>query len=297
LKTTGKNDKKPQKPKTSPTRKHRKAQKAKSWKKAKQRKNPFKLFLGTVILVLAVGYLAAGTYLYLNQRKFLYFPPAGVLPTAEQQIEIQSGDVTLQGWVVNPGNEDAIIYFGGNGERPEESMNDFKELFSTQTIYFINYRGYGESSGTPTEAGIYADAEAIFDLAVASHTNISVIGRSLGTGVATYLASNRDVHSLILVEPFDCLVNVAQSTYIIFPMQLMMKDKYDSAERAEQITAPTLIIIAENDDVIPRSSTDRLIAAFNPNILQVAMVEEATHNDIGNYTQYFMLMRDFIITN
>jgi hypothetical protein len=116
LKTTGKNDKKPQKPKTSPTRKHRKAQKAKSWKKAKQRKNPFKLFLGTVILVLAVGYLAAGTYLYLNQRKFLYFPPAGVLPTAEQQIEIQSGDVTLRGWVVNPGNEDAIIYFGGTSK-------------------------------------------------------------------------------------------------------------------------------------------------------------------------------------
>ena len=115
--------------------------------------------------------------------------------------------------------------------------------------------------------------------------------------MATYLASTRAVHSLILVEPFDCLAAVAQSTYPILPVQLIMKDRYDSAERADQITAPTLIIIAENDDVIPRNSTDSLIAEFNPNILQVALVEQATHNDIGNYTQYFMLMRDFIITN
>jgi len=241
--------------------------------------------------------MACGIWLYMKQRQFIYFPTEGVQPTAEQEIELQNGDTTLRGWVVNPLREDAIIYFGGNAERIETSIVDYKALFSEFTIYFINYRGYGESTGTPTEAGLYSDAEAIFDYVQQHHTRITVIGRSLGTGVATHLAATRDLHELILVTPFDCLAGVAQGMYPVFPVKLMMKDQYDSAESAHLITEPTLIIIAENDEVIPRSSTDRLIEQFNPDNLQIALIEGATHNDIQDYTQYYMKMRDFQLTD
>lgn len=265
-------------------------------RKTKKTNNPIKTFVASALVVIAVGYIATAAYLYLNQRKFLYFPQAGVLQTGEQQVEIRNGDITLRGWVVNPGSSNAIIYFGGNGERPEASIVDFKDLFSTHTIYFINYRGYGESDGSPTETGLYDDAMAIYDHIAQEHNHIIVIGRSLGTGVATYLATERDIHRLVLVEPYDCLVNIAQATYPIFPMQLMMKDKYNSAERASQITAPTLIIKAENDQIIPGTSTDNLIAQFNRDILETATIPEATHNNIQDYTQYYMLLRDFIGT-
>lgn len=259
------------------------------------KKKRFPALLG--ILLTAAGlYVAVCGYLFLRQRDMLYHPTEGVLPTGEQTVEIQSGGETLRGWAANPGRDHAIIYFGGNAERLEHSISDYRDLFIHHTIYFVNYRGYGESTGTPTEEGLYADAEAVYEHVISHHENVTVIGRSLGTGVATHLAASRPVHALILVTPFDSMVNVAKAMYPIFPIGLLMKDRYDSAGRAEGITAPTLIIIAENDEVIPRESTDRLIQAFDPSTIHWAVIPGTTHNDIENYTEFYMRMRDFQIT-
>ena len=268
----------------------------KSRKNSSKNKNSIKNFLTSAIIVILVGYIGIATYLYINQRKLLYFPTSDVLYTSEQKIDIVSGDVTLRGWVANQGNQNAILYFGGNAEKPEANIVDFKELFPEHTQYFINYRGYGESDGSPSEDGIYADAIAIYDRAAQNHNHIIVIGRSLGSGVATYLAVNRDVDKLILIEPYDCLANIAQDIYPMFPMNLLMKDRFDSASRVGYVTAPTLIIKAENDEVIPSASTDRLVANFNRVVPVIAVVESATHNTIQNYTQYFQHLKGFVNT-
>jgi len=278
---------------TGKTARTKKAKK-KTARRRKRTRNPIKSFITSALLAMAVGYITVAAYLYINQRKFLYFPPQGVLPTSAQTVEIHSGTVTLRGWVVNENSEDAVIYFGGNAERPEESLDDFKYLLSNHAVYMINYRGYGNSDGAPTEKDLFTDALAIYDHAAASHGNISVIGRSLGTGVAVFLATERDLHKLVLVEPYDCLANIAQEIYPIFPMAIIMTDKYDSAQIAPMVTAPTLIITAENDEVIPARSTCRLISVLDKNILETATVPEASHNNIQNYTQYYMLLRDFI---
>ena len=99
------------------------------------------------LLVVVVIYLVICVYVYVNQRAFIYFPQPGVLYTGEQPIEIGSGELTLRGWVVNEGCDEAVIYFGGNAERLEASIPDFKRIFGNRTIYLINYRGYGESDG------------------------------------------------------------------------------------------------------------------------------------------------------
>jgi len=247
-----------------------------------------------VILIAAVVYLAVCAYLYLNQRAFIYFPQRGVLYTGEKPVEIRSGEVTLRGWVVNEGNTAAVIYFGGNGERPEASIPDFKLVFDNQTVYLINYRGYGESDGSPTEEGLYTDALAIYDHVSQTHSKVTVIGRSLGTGVATYLASRREVDRLVLIEPFDSIANIACAAYPVLPVKLMIKDRYDSAGRAGSITAETLIIMAERDEVIPGWSTESLILEFDRDILEVVVIEDATHNDIQNYPQYYRVLAEFV---
>jgi hypothetical protein len=248
----------------------------------------------TIILIAAVAYLAIGVYMYLNQRALIYFPQSGVLYTAEKAIEIPSGNITLRGWVLNEGRDEAIIYFGGNAERPEYSIPDFNDVFEDKTVYLINYRGYGESDGSPTEEGLYADALAIYDHVSQSHEKVSVIGRSIGAGVASYLASQRDVNRLVLIEPFDNMVSVAQSAYPIFPIRLMLKDRFDSASRADNITARTLIIAAGRDEVVPRRSTERLISKFDQDILEVVVIEGATHNDVQDYPQYYRVLGEFI---
>ena len=264
--------------------------------RSKKTRSRGKTFMISLISIAAVLYIAAGAYLYINQRNLIYFPTEGVEPTGEETMEITNGDATLRGWEVNPGREHAVIYFGGNAERIENSIPDYRDLFPEHTIYFINYRGYGESSGTPTESNLFSDAEAIYDAVSPDHENVTVIGRSLGSGVAAHLAACRQIHQLILVTPFDCLAGVGQRMYPIFPVKLIMKDQYNSAKAAPEITAPTLIVIAENDEVIPRGSTQDLIDAFPQNIVHVAVIDNATHNDIQNYTQYFMRIRDFQIT-
>jgi len=248
----------------------------------------------TIIVIAVVVYLAIGVYMYLNQRAFIYFPQPGVLYTAEKSIEIISGEITLRGWVLNEGREEAIIYFGGNAERPEYSVPDFNEVFEGKTVYLINYRGYGESDGSPTEEGLYADALAIYDHVSQSHEKVIVIGRSLGAGVATYLASRRDVSRLVLIEPFDNMVSVARSAYPIFPINIMLKDRFDSAGRAGNITAQTLIIVAGQDEVVPRRSTEKLISEFDQDILEVVVIEGATHNDVQNYPQYYRTLGEFM---
>ncbi len=122
--------------------------KTKRRKKKSRRKPPVIL---TIFLVAAGLYTAACGYLYIKQRDFLYIPPEGPQPTGEQTLEIQGSGVTLRGWVVNPGRDHAIIYFGGNAERIENNMADYGDLFTHHTIYFVNYRGYGGSTGSPTE--------------------------------------------------------------------------------------------------------------------------------------------------
>ncbi len=84
----------------------------------------------------------------------------------------------------------------------------------------------------------------------------------------------------------DDLASVAQSRYPMFPVKLMMRDQYNSAEYAPQVTAPTLIILAANDQVVPAYSTDNLIEQFNPNTVHTAIIENATHYNIQNYTRY-----------
>ena len=112
--------------------------------------------------------------------------------------------------------------------------------------------------------------------------------------MATYLASQRDVDRLVLIEPFDNMVNVARAAYPIFPVKFMLKDRYDSASRAGNITAGTLIIMAGKDEIIPARSTESLISEFDQGILEVVVIEDATHNDIQNYPEYYRLMEEFV---
>lgn len=262
--------------------------------KTDQKREPIRRALITIILIAAVVYLAICVYLYLNQRAFIYFPQPGVLYTGERSVEIRSGEITLRGWAVNEGSDEAVIYFGGNAERPEANIPEFKRIFDNRTVYLINYRGYGESEGSPTEEGLYADALVIYDHLSHNHSEVTVIGRSLGTGVATYLASQRCVDRLVLIEPFDCMVNVARAAYPVFPVKFMLKDRYDSAGRAGSITAGTLIIMAGKDEMIPRWSTENLISEFDRDILEVVVIEGATHNDIQNYPEYYRVMEEFV---
>ncbi len=195
--------------------------------------------------------------------------------------------------MLNQGKKEAILYFGGNAEAVVYSAEDFLSVFPLQTVYLLNYRGYGGSSGQPSEAGIFADALFLFDKVLEKQAIISVIGRSLGSGVATYLASKRPVEKMALISPFDSITSVAQNIYMIFPVFLMLLDKYDSISRVKEIEAKTIILVAEHDEVIPRKHSQRLIDEFPPEQISVKIIADSGHNDISNKVEYYQHLKDF----
>ncbi|MGH8249287.1 MAG: alpha/beta hydrolase [Steroidobacteraceae bacterium] len=231
------------------------------------------------LLVPACAYLALCAFLYFGQRSQIYFPVRESDPPGATAIRLAGDGVELKVWALARSGPEALVYFGGNAEDVAENLAPFAAAFPDHSLYLVNYRGYGGSGGEPSEQGLFADARAIFDQLRARHPEISVIGRSLGSGVAARLASEREVRRLVLVSPFDSLVNVARKHFPYFPVRLMLRDRYDSLSRVPAIRARTLIVIAGADEIIPRARSDALLAAFPASQVEVMVLEGATHND------------------
>ena len=244
------------------------------------------------MLYILLIYLLAGAVLFLYQRKFLYFPTTKISHEYVKQ-QLNHDNVTLEVIVLNQGQKEAIIYFGGNAESVVYSAKNILAAFPRQTVYLLNYRGYGGSSGQPSEKGFFADALFLFDKVLEKQSTISVIGRSLGSGVATYLASKRPVKKMALISPFDSITSVAQNNFMIFPMFLMLLDKYDSISRVKDIKAETIVLIAENDEVIPRIHSQRLNDEFPAEQLTVKIIADSRHNDISEKVEYYQYLKDY----
>ncbi len=252
-----------------------------------------KKIMKNISILLLLGYVAMGLFLYIYQRDFLYFPTPDI-STQYTEMVLQNEGESIKVIVLNKGHKNAILYFGGNAESMAQSSDYIAQQFPEFTVYLMNYRGYGGSTGSSSEEGLYSDALKLYETIKPKHNRISIGGRSLGSGIAIYVASHRDVSKLALITPFDSIVNVAQGLYPIYPVSFLLHDQYDSLSRIKKIKAKTLIVIAENDRVIIRERTQELIDAFDSAQLQVTMIENRGHMDISADAKYYKIMQDFI---
>ena len=249
-------------------------------------------FLSVVTFLCLVVYVVGAVALYAYQRKLLYFPSPEYAHEFDS-LELHNEQEVLKVAVLNPGQSRAIIYFGGNAESVIFKAEPFLENFPDHTIYLVNYRGYGGSTGTPTELGLYSDSLALYDRVSTSYESISLMGRSLGSGVATFLASQREVAHLALITPYDSIKNVAQARIPIYPAGLLIKDRYESAEKAKRVTARVLIVMAELDSVIPNSHSIKLSEAFQEEQVSIINIKGADHNNISLDLEYYSSLKRF----
>ena len=247
--------------------------------------------LENVIYFLLI-YLLACAVMYLLQRKLLYYP-TGRIPHSFPQLKLVNQNESIEVIVLNEGKNEALMYFGGNAESVIYNAEDFLKAFPLHTVYLLNYRGYGGSTGHPTEKGIFSDALVLFDKIQGKHQKISVIGRSLGSGVAVFLASKRPLQKMVLITPYDSIKSLGQSKFIIFPVFLLLKDKYDSLRRVKHIQAQTIALVAENDEVIPNKHSQRLINEFPPGQITAITIKNSGHNDISQKEEYYQHLKDF----
>lgn len=241
--------------------------------------------------IVIVAYLAACAALFVFQRSLIYFPqPRSAAGNASiMTLLVDGADVVVT--VHERSGPSAVVYFGGNAEDVSQSLAGLAAAFPDRALYLMHYRGYGGSSGAPTETALVADALRLFDRLHEQHANIVVIGRSLGSGVAIQLASARPAERLVLVTPYDSVLALAASQFPYVPVRWLLRDKFESGKYAAKITTPTLLIAAENDEVIPRRSTDALHSRFVAGVASLHIVPGTGHNTISSSPEYTALLR------
>ncbi|MBE0584290.1 MAG: alpha/beta hydrolase [Desulfofustis sp.] len=252
--------------------------------------------IAAVLLIAGLGYGIVCLLLFLRQRDLLYYPtPARSASRVDAHLlYLHSEGETLRVWRVGESNGRALIYFGGNAEDVAATSASLAGLFPGWTLYLPHYRGYGGSTGTPTEHGLCVDALALYDLVRQEHAFVAVLGRSLGSGVAVCLAAQRPVDRLVLVTPFDSMAHLASTYYPWVPVKLLLRDRFDSLTRAPSLNMPTLVFIAGQDEVIPASVSDSLVAALNPETAGVEVIDGAGHNTIDLSPQYEKALTNFL---
>jgi pimeloyl-ACP methyl ester carboxylesterase len=231
------------------------------------------------VAVLLLAYLALCAALFAYQRSLIYFPQPRSWggPATTQQLQVKDAEL--------------VLTFGGNAEDVSINLPSFSEAFPGHAIYLLHYRGYGGSTGSPTEASLQSDALALFDHVSKTHAEVAVIGRSLGSGVAVWVASQRPVSRLVLVTPYNSIQELAARRFPYFPISWLLVDKFESWKYAPQVTAPTLLISAEHDEVIPAASTGQLHARFKPGTAALKMLPGTSHNTVSEHPQYLALFQ------
>jgi hypothetical protein len=242
----------------------------------------------------AVAYAALVGGLYLFQRQLLYFPDKthpelfGLEQLGVREVMLTTEDgLSLFSWYLpaHPGRP-VIAYFHGNGGhigyRAERLLRFAREGYG---VLMMEYRGFGGNSGTPTEAGFYADgraALAFLDREGMAPNRLVLYGESLGSGVAVALAAEHDIAALVLEAPFTSVAEVAQCHFPYVPAARMVIDRFDSLSRIAKVRAPILILHGERDRVVPvRYGRALLDAAPEPK--EGWFAPEAGHEDLARY--------------
>lgn len=237
--------------------------------------------------LVVVAYVGAVGYMYFNQRALQYeatgeiFPLADVALPGAVDVSIPVDGAIVNGWYQAPQpGKPLIIYYKGNSRSFSEEHERY-ERFVSDGFGFLafDYRGFPASPGSISEAGILADAIAAYDWAAAKNFPIVIWGRSLGTGPATYVASQRDAKALLLETPFLSAVTVAAERYPILPVYWVMLDQFRSNEWIADVTEPVMIAHGTADRTIGVSNGERLYA-LAPNPDELWIVPGADHSDL-----------------
>jgi hypothetical protein len=240
-------------------------------------------------VALLMLYGAATGYMYVFQRNFVFKPTGTLASPMEKGLE----NVTVESvpmrdgkrmtvWRAVPGREGAptVLYFHGNSSNLSGRWKRFKEITdSGMGLYAPTYRGYAGGEGTPSETALIADALEHFDRASENASGIILHGESLGTGVASAVAANRDAKALILEAPYTAAVDIAAAGYPWLPVALLMKDPFLSRERIIDVSEPLLIIHGTDDAVIPFEHGQALYQLANEP-KKMATIEGAGHGDL-----------------
>jgi fermentation-respiration switch protein FrsA (DUF1100 family) len=255
--------------------------------------------LTSISLALLTGYLAILGFLYGRQRPLLYgngigrvtVTPDSVGLSQAQSFTLSTPDgALLSMWFVPPNNNTSpvFLYFHGKEGSLRQRAGRIKAMSATGSgVLALDYRGFGASTGSPTEAGLYSDGETAYRWLAArvEPKRIVLMGESLGTGIAVWLASRQPAAALILQSPYTSVADLAARSYPLFPVRLLMQDQFHSDLLIDKVHMPVLIQHGEKDTIVPIIFGERLYALANQP-KRFLVYPSAAHNDLPQFGAY-----------
>lgn len=246
----------------------------------------------TALLTFVLAYFGLLLLLAGCQRSFMYFPGASLppleragFPPSAEAVSLRTADgLDLVSWYVplEGAEYTALVFHGNAGTIADRRF--LVDLWHSAgcSVLLVGYRGYGGNPGRPTEKGLYRDALAARDWAESrpdvDASRLLYHGRSLGSGPATYLAAERPPAGLVLDAPFVSMADAAQHHYWYLPAKWLVLDKFDNLAKMPRLTCPVLVVVPENDRIIPPAHGKKLYEAA-PGPKRLRLQPGAGHND------------------
>ena len=240
------------------------------------KKNSIKMnFFALIFLIFTLTYFFILFSTYIFQRNLLYHPTENnyfgdkILVDVEK-IKIRTQDnIQLVSWYhkKNLNKYKTILFLHGNAgslENRIHKINHFKDM--NINFLIIAWRGFSGNEGKPTEKGLYEDARSAVRWLKSNgvgENNIIIYGESLGTGVATEIAQNKNFAGVILESPFTSMVDAGKDKYPYLPVKLLLKDKYESDQKIKNIKSPVLIMHGKVDNIVPFHMGEKMYELAN----------------------------------
>ena len=238
--------------------------------KIKRRNFFLELFIGIVAI-----YLIVLIFLFFFQRNLMYHPDENNYSGDNLEVNIEkvtiktTDNINLLGWFHNKNLKSykTIVYFHGNAGKLENrihKLNHFKDM--DVNFLIVAWRGFNGNKGKPSEKGLYIDGKSAIDWLAKKgvrEKDIILYGESLGTGVATHLAQNKNFAGIILETPFTSMIDAAKKFYPYIPVNLLLKDKFENKKKIKNINSPILVMHGEADQIVPFSMGKKIYEIAN----------------------------------
>ena len=259
------------------------------------------------LALIVVFYVVAVAIMYTVQRRFVYVPDTtrttpsvlGLRDIEEVELETPDGEMLVTWRLAAKAGNPTVLYFHGNAGNLASRAERAKAYGEAgYGVMMLSYRGYGGSTGDPSEEKIAADAQLAFDSLRGDGVpgeKIILYGESIGTGVATRLAANNTVGALVLDAPFTSLVDVAAREQPVLPVHALLTDRYELVSQIKSVKAPILVLHGELDPLIPVDMGKAVFAAANePKMLK--LFPNGHHSDLYEHGA-MAVIRDFVETH
>ena len=261
-----------------------------------------------LVVTVVVGYVLIAAGLYLLQHRLLYLPgvPGRALIATPADLGLAYEDVMLRttdgfalhGWFI-PGGDRVLLFFHGNAGNISHRLGSIEVFHDLGlSVLIIDYRGYGQSGGRPSERGTYSDADAAWRYLTETRgipaSDIVVFGRSLGAAVAAYVAAETSPAALIVESAFTSVPDLASELYPWLPARWLSRFDYPTQRYVAAVRCPVLVVHSRDDEIAPYRHAEALFATAHDGR---GLVELAgTHNDahILSEREYLAALRAFL---